>query len=242
MSISRGFASAVTGVVIGALTWTSAFAQNTDRSRPFTPYPATAMERAQLDEDVQLLMTWLEGQWSSEAQVTFQDAAGIPEDLRHGLHEDAYVRVEAPALGPHVLYSEKRNNGKVFTKQYWVLTPLYDSRVIENSIYLPKPDNRPPDGAWTSPAQLKNPEIEDLRAMAPGCSTYWQRRDNHFDVEIQGECQVVEINGKMAYHGARSALTPTKLLMYLFELNSEGKQVGGNMAGIPRVLTKIETP
>ena len=58
--------------------------------------------------------------------------------------------------------------------------------------------------------------------MAPGCSTYWQRRDNHFDVEIQGACQVAEVNGKMANHGARSAITPDTLWMYLFELDENG--------------------
>ncbi len=218
------------------------FAQNTDRSRPFHTYPATDMERAQLDEDLQLLMSWLEGEWSSEEQVAFQEAAGIDESLRHPLHHDRYVRINVPDLGPNVLYTEKQIEGEVYVQQFWVLTPLYDSRVIENSIYLPKVLGSLPKDSWKDPEALSAVNAEDLRGMAPECSTYWQRRDNHFDVEIQGVCSIMEIDGERAFHGARSAITPTTLSMYLFELNSKGELVGGNMAGLPRELKKVSGP
>ena len=187
-------------------------------------------------------MSWLEGEWSSAEQVAFQEAAGIDDSLRHPWHHDRYVRIHAPELGPNVLYTEKQIDGEVYVQQFWVLTPLYDSRVIENSIYLPKERGSLPKESWKDPAKLANVKLEDVRGMAPGCSTYWQRRDNHFDVEIQGVCQVYEVDGELAFHGARSAITPTTLSMYLFELNSKGELVGGNMAGIPRELKKISGP
>ncbi len=239
MSFKRSLSIALLIASLSSVVSSATLAQNTDRSRPFTPHPATAMERAQLDEDFAVMMSWLEGEWSSEAQVAFQEAAGIDESLRYPWHHDHYVRINAPALGENVFYTEKQIDGKVFVQQYWVLTPLYESRVIENSIYLPKVRGSLPADSWKDPEKLSNVKLEDVRSMAPGCSTYWQRRDNHFDVEIQGECRIREIDGERAYHGARSAMTPTTMLMYLFELNSKGEQVGGNMAGLQRELKKV---
>ncbi|MDG2320888.1 MAG: CpcT/CpeT family chromophore lyase [Rhodospirillaceae bacterium] len=227
---------------LGTVAAPTASAQNTDRSRPFTPHPATEMERARLDEDRELLVSWLAGEWSSEEQIAFQEEAGIDEALRHPWHHDYYVRVDVPALGEYVLYTEKNIDGKVLVRQYWVLDPLYDSRVVENRIFIPSKETMPEQGAWQSPETLSRVDVETLRSMPPGCSTYWEKRVNHFDVEIQDECRVRVIDGFKAYHGARSAITEDTLLMYLFELNAKGEQVGGNPAGIPRILKKVAAP
>ncbi|MDX2222212.1 MAG: hypothetical protein SFV21_05660 [Rhodospirillaceae bacterium] len=73
---------------------------------------ATVPVQAQeLDQVMARLMAAFPGTYDTTAQVAAETAAGVPEARRHERRYVVYARIDAPQIGPHVLFRQERKGG-----------------------------------------------------------------------------------------------------------------------------------
>ena len=130
------------------------------------------------------LASLLEGEFTTSSSPTDQAGTAKPQEK---LFYDLSKRVDVPALGRDVVYSELRENGA-------------DGRILRQNLYALKTDDEAGKITMTvytignaqaladvaqDPAPLAKLSASDLKAEPGGCTVSWRRTDNGFEGTLQ---------------------------------------------------------
>ncbi len=137
---------------------------------------ATGAETVMPQYPVDAVLSDLAGSWSNQAQY---DAA--PEDLKRppaaahpydwlDLQYADFYRIEAPALGEHVVYLEwRRDDGEISRQRIWVFHENEDGRPGGMDFFTFR-DAAPYAGRGAEPGAFSELSADDLIGYPDGCA------------------------------------------------------------------------
>jgi hypothetical protein len=130
------------------------------------------------------LASLLEGEFTTAAAPDDQVGTGKPGAT---LFYDISKRVDVPALGHDVVYSELHENGAngpiVRQSLYWLKADDASGKITMNVYSIGNAQALA--GAVKNPAPLAKLAVTDLTPAAGGCTVSWQRTDSGFEGMLQ---------------------------------------------------------
>jgi hypothetical protein len=130
------------------------------------------------------LASLLEGEFTTAAAPDDQVGTGKPDAK---LFYDVSKRVDVPALGHDVVYSELHENGAngpiVRQALYWLKADDVSGKITMNVYSIGNAQALA--GAVKNPAPLAKLGVTDLTPAAGGCTVSWQRTDSGFEGTLQ---------------------------------------------------------
>jgi hypothetical protein len=168
-----------------------------------------------LDKDLRLFLEYFEGEFNNHNQVNFETNdfldEQVPEEARHPWHHHTIRRVDAPAFGEYVFFSqinEEGPDGAVVRQRVHVLEPDHASGTIRQRFFAIEAGQEGVDYPL-DPAALAALSPESLRGYPDGCQIVWRRQADQFRGEIaKGDCEVVSRrSGKTLYIYAEMVLS-----------------------------------
>lgn len=204
-------------------------------STPVSAGPTYDQDRRELESILEDLMAWLPGEWSSAPQVHHERTVRMPAE---GEHEDWYrtfARIDAPQVGPYVLYGQINLGGRD-GPLYQRSQILYTASIDEKRGVVLVRGQTPADMDEFVNLQDR-PELWKLVRMRDEadikCDFIW-RRDGEQIVGVldgpieerrkggPGTCSYVSNTGKDFFSDAEWTLTPETL--WLYDINLLGGQ------------------
>jgi hypothetical protein len=167
------------------------------------------------------LITELEGDWSNAAQYAAADPGLKVEPSVEGewldLQHASFRRVDAPAIGEHVLYLEWRRGGPtgaISRQRLWSFRSDADGRVrMDFFAFL---DGAPFAGLSSEPGVFKGVEHSALRGYSPECALSFETApDGGWLGRVTAEqCRIVAASGRGMGIDARVQLSADGVLSY----------------------------
>jgi hypothetical protein len=199
-----------------------------------------AAETAQdLAADLELMMTWFEGEFDNNLQV-LEEKEDPPEQPHEWIHS-IFTRVDLPAFGDNVYYVEQYGDGdpsKIYRNRIYSFSVDEEEAAIELVIYRFAEEGAGV-GAHKDPAKLEGMTPETL-ATIPGCEVYWRREGDRFVGYMkEGACRVTSRrSGKTLVISDDLVLTPDEIWISDRAEDEDGNWVFGNKAGIHHKLAR----
>jgi hypothetical protein len=205
---------------------------------PREPAPPRAVQ----EKDLRTFLSWFEGEFDNGEQVAFADGLGIPKDAVPERIHSIFTRVELPAFGPHVYYVEQYLDGdpaKIYRQRLYSFSLDEREQAIKLLIHIPG-DAKALVGAHRDPSKLQGLTPAATRSP-PGCEVYWRRRGDAFLGDMKpGTCTFKsERSGNAIVVSDDLYLDADEIWIYDRAVDSEGRYVYGNKAGIPHRLRKV---
>jgi hypothetical protein len=199
-----------------------------------------ATERApDLAADLELMMTWFEGEFDNNLQV-LEEKEDPPEQPHEWIHS-IFKRVDLPAFGDNVYYVEQYGDGdpsKIYRSRLYSFGLDEEEGAIELVIYR-FADQGTAAGAQEDPSKLEGMTPQNLTTI-PGCEVYWRREEDRFVGSVkEGACRVASRrSGKTLVISDDLVLTPDEIWISDRAEDEDGNWVFGNKAGIHHKLAR----
>lgn len=194
--------------------------------------PAYDFDRRELESMLEDLVSWLPGEWSSEAQLHYERTVRMPAEGEHDPWYRSFVRIEAPQIGSHVFYGQVNIAGRE-GPLYSRTQVLYKASIDEaRGVVLIRGQ------AMVNPEPYLNlqdrPELWSQVRMnedAVNCDFIWRRHGDQLVGVLEGRtedkrrngpgtCTFISTSGKEFYSDAEWVLSPETLWMY--DINTLG--------------------
>lgn len=168
------------------------------------------------------LLDWLPGEYSTAPQLDIERRYGAPPDGEHHDWFRIFARIDAPQIGPHVLYGELRMGGPdgdlvrgtqilyIVRIDETTRTVFANGRRIANAEAFVRAHERP--DIW--------PALQLDERFGGNCDFRWTRhgRQLHGILNHDGTCRITSrVSGKEMSFEAEWVLTPDQL--WLFDNN-----------------------
>jgi hypothetical protein len=201
---------------------------------------ASGLAAGQLEEDMELMLTWFEGEFDNHLQV-LEERENPPEQPHEWIHS-IFTRVELPAFGEHVFYVEQYTDGdpaKIYRNRIYSFAADPEREAIRLTIFS-FADPAAAAGAHLEPAKLAGLTPDRLRT-APGCEVFWKRdgEARFIGYMEDGACRVDSPRlGKTIIIDDDLVLTPEEIWIGDRATDEDGTWVFGNRAGIQHKLKR----
>jgi hypothetical protein len=208
-------------------------------STPLSAGPKYDHDRKELESILEDLMAWLPGEWSSAPQLHYERTVRMPAEGEHEPWYRTFARIDAPQIGPYVLYGQINIGGRD-GPLYQRSQLLYKLSIDEQRGVVVVRGQTPADmdqyvnlqdrpELWS---QVRMRDEADIK-----CDFIW-RRDGEQIVGVldgptderrkggPGTCTYVSNSGKNFFADAEWTLTPQTLWLYDINL-MDGQQFIG---------------
>lgn len=199
--------------------------------------PGAASTR--LDDDLELLARWFEGDFDNNQQVVDErDAkAARPHERIHSV----FARVDLPAFGRHVFYVQQYQDGdptKLYRQRLYRLSTTPGAQAIQLDI-LSFPDEAAVVDAHEHPAKLAGLTPARMRSL-PGCEVYWRRDGDAFIGSMTpGACRITSrTTGQPIVISDDLRLTADEIWISDRAHDASGAIVWGREDGVPHKLER----
>jgi hypothetical protein len=202
----------------------------------------SAPVRAEVTDDVGRLLALMAGTYDSAEQVTQETARGVPEKERHARRHVTYARIEAPQIGPAVLFRQERNGGpqgEIVARGLAVFTPDQDAKGIR--MWL----RNIVDVDQATDLHLKPQmwgQVQFDPAYGGKCPFHWRPDGVGFvGTLLGGGCKITSNSGKPMSFDARWTLSSSELTIFDNTYDGDGKLMMGRMDKAPTVYLRVKT-
>jgi hypothetical protein len=185
-----------------------------------------------LDDDLRLFLEYFEGEFNNYHQVSAETG-----DPSHPWHHHTVRRVEAPAFGEHLFYSQINDRGPdgpvVRRKVDVIEADPTTGHILQRFFAVDDDDFDPADLAGLSP--------ELLRSYPEGCEVVWRRQADLFVGTIAaGDCEVVSRrSGKPMYIVAELVLAGDQMWHSEGGVDESLQPIFGPPGGVPFKLRRV---
>ncbi len=202
---------------------------------------AGGTDAADLDQDLDLMMSWFGGEFDNHLQVVEEQEQEPPPEQPHEWIHSIFAPVELPAFGDHVFYVEQYTDGDpshIYRNRLYSFAadPAEDAIVL--TIYS-FPDPAAVAGAFDDPARLAGLAPADLRTT-PGCEVFWRRDGDRFLGTMKdGACRIASQRlGTTIVIDDDLVLTPDEIWISDRAVDEDGGWVFGNREGVHHKLLR----
>lgn len=139
----------------------------------------TAPKSDPLKEDMQLMLSWFEGEFDNFQQV-YKEKEDKAENIHEHIHS-IFKKVSLPTFGEHVFYVLQYMDGdsaKIYRQRIYVFTEDKTEKAIKLNI-LSFPADSPYYYAHVKPEKLNGLTPQQM-TQTDGCEVYWKRTDDKF--------------------------------------------------------------
>lgn len=189
--------------------------------------PSYDQDRKELESILDDIMAWFPGEWSSAPQIHYARTVYMPPEGEHEPWYRTFARIEAPQIGPYVLYGQINLGGRD-GPLYRGSQVLYKVSIDEQRRVVLVRGQGPADpekyiNLQDHPELWKSVQMRDEAGIR--CDFIW-RRDGEQVVGVldgpteerrkggPGTCSYVASNGKDFLADAEWTLTPETLWVY----------------------------
>jgi hypothetical protein len=194
-----------------------------------------------LEDDLELMMTWFEGEFDNHLQYLEETEAEEPPEQPHEWIHSIFHPVELPEFGENVFYVEQYIDGdpaNIYRNRIYSFSINEEVEAIQLTIYSFK-DHEAVIGAHLDASKLDGLTMEDVRTL-PGCEVYWKKHgDNFIGWMPDGACRVQSRRtGKTIIIDDDLVLTKNEIWIGDRAEDEDGNYVFGNKLGIPHKLKR----
>ena len=192
--------------------------------------------------DIDRLLTLIAGTYESADQVARQAARGVPEKDRHAHRHVTYARIDAPQIGPAVLFRQERNGGpqgEIVARGLAVFAPDPEAQGIR--MWL----RNIVDVAQATDLHLKPLKWSTVQfdpAYGGKCPFHWRADGGGFiGTLLGGGCKITSNSGKPMSFDARWTLSATELTIFDNTYDGDGKLMMGRLDKVPTIYSRVKS-
>lgn len=195
---------------------------------------------APLSDTMARVMAVMPGTYDTADQLSAEAAQGIPEAARHERRHVIYARIDAPQIGPNVLFRQERKggpDGEIVTRGLAVFEPDTDANGIR--MWLRNMIN----ADQFTDLHLKKElwaEIAFDPTYGAKCPFHWRlEKEALVGTLLGGVCKITSNAGKMMSFDARWVLTAKGLSIFDNTYGAEGQLLSGRADKVPTLFSRL---
>jgi hypothetical protein len=196
---------------------------------------------APLDETMARVMALMPGVYDTSAQVNAEVAQGVAEAQRHDRRHVIYARIDAPRIGPYVLFRQDRKggpDGEIMTRGLAV----FEADMAAGGIRMWL--RNIPDAARFTDLHLKKElwaQVSFDPAYGGKCPFHWRLEGEEILGTLQGGgCKIISNAGKAMSFDARWVLNEKGLSIFDNTYDGEGKLMSGRADKVPTEYARLK--
>jgi len=201
---------------------------------------STPAAAASLEETMARVMALMPGVYDTADQVSAEAARGLPEAQRHERRHVVYARIDAPQIGPHVLFRQERKGGpegEIITRGLAVFEP--DEAAGGVRMWL----RNITDATRFTDLHLKKElwsQVSFDPAYGGKCPFHWRIEGSEIvGTLLGGGCKIISNAGKAMAFDARWGLSEKNLSIFDNTYDGEGKLLGGRADKVPTEYRRV---
>ncbi len=197
-----------------------------------------------LNEDLNLMMQWFEGEFDNFQQTWMEEEDSIALELRHEHIHSIFAKVDMPQIGKHTFFVKQYQDGdtsNIYRQRVYNFHINESEQAIQLDIYSFKtPEEEAKYRNADQQKELLNEmSISDFRNIE-GCAVYWKKEGDHFIGYMKEKaCHFTsKRSGKEIYITDSLRLSQDEIWIRDEAYDADGNYIFGNKAGIHHKLKR----
>ncbi|MEM9819487.1 MAG: chromophore lyase CpcT/CpeT [Bacteroidota bacterium] len=223
-----------------SLTWLGALSAQ----RKALAAPSNSKADRMLNNDLELMTTWFEGEFNNFQQVWQEEQDSVEAALRHEHIHSIFTSVVMPKIGTHVFYVKQYIDDdpeKIYRQRIYRFKTNSKERAIQLDIFsfMDEKAEKKYKNANIDPQILTSLTEEQLK-NTEGCEVFWKKAGDHFVGYMKEKaCQFVsDRSGKRIFITDSLRLSQDEIWIRDEAHDEVGDYVFGNKAGIHHKLKR----
>jgi hypothetical protein len=192
-------------------------------------------------DDMERLLSLMAGTYDSSAQVAQETAQSVPEKDRHAHRHVTYARIDAPQIGPAVLFRQERSGGpqgEIVARGLAVFAPDPEAQGIRMWLRNIEDVDQATD-LHLKPQMWSKTQFDP--AYGGKCPFHWRPdADGFAGTLLGGGCKITSNSGKPMSFDAQWTLSATELTIFDNTYDGDGKLMMGRVDKVPTVFRRVK--